>query len=123
MQHVLTKKEVDALVDNNWKISADDSEFKDLSLLLSQCELWENEVVLFPYFLSQTLERKAKIGEDCASIIKQVFGLPDTMWLSMQNFDIEFVKYMFRYLRDRDNLNLEEELIDVQRKLGQHIYE
>ncbi len=121
MQHCLSKEEIDTLVNNNWNVD-DDNEFRDLNLLLSQCKIWENEMVLFPYFLSQVLERRSKMGNDCSSIIQQVFEMPSTMLLSIQGFDAKFIKYIFYYLRDR-NLTLQEELIDVQSKFGQHVYE
>ncbi len=121
MQRCLSKRELDLLVDNNWSLSGDD-ESDNLVQLLDQCESWENELICFSYFLSQTLERKAKTGMDCQVTLRQTFQKSSEMWLTIQQFDAKFIKYLFRNVRDR-NVTLEDGLIEVQTKLGQHIYE
>ena len=120
MQRCLTKRELDLLVDNNWSLIEDD-ESDELVQLLEQCESWENELICFSYFLSQKLERKAKVGGDCQLVLRQTFQRSLEMWLSIQQFDAKFIKYLFRSVRDR-NVTLEEGLIEVQTRLGQHIY-
>lgn len=121
MQRCLNKRELDLLVDNNWDLTGDD-ESDDLALLLDQCKSWENELICFSYFLSQTLERKAKVDGDCQLVLRQIFQQPSEMWLTIQQFDAKFIKYLFRNVRDR-NITLEDGLIEVQTNLGQHIYE
>lgn len=121
MQRCLSKGELDLLVDNNWNLISD-NESRDLALLLDQCKSWENELICFSYFLSQTLERQAKTGKDCELILRQAFQKPSEMWLTIQQFDAKFIKYLFRNVRDR-SATLEEGLIEVQTKLGQYIYE
>lgn len=121
MQHCLSKKELDLLIDNNWNLVGED-ELENLSQLLNSCKNWENELVCFSYFLSQALERKEKAGTDCQAVLKRAFELSSEMWLLMQLFDSDFIKYLFRYVRDKD-VSLEKELIDAQVKLGEHIYE
>lgn len=121
MQHCLRKRELDLLVDNNWTLAEDD-DFEELNLLLQQCKYWENELICFSYFVSQTLERKAKTSADCELILRHTFQQPSEMWLTIQQFDSKFIKYLFRNVRDR-NVTLEDGLIEVQTKLGQHIYD
>lgn len=121
MQHCLSKRELDLLIDNNWVLS-EDEEFEELTLLLQQCKYWESELVCFSYFLSQILERKAKAEIDCAPILEQTFLRSSEMWLSIQQIDAKFIHYLFRHVRDR-KVSLEDSLVEVQRNLGLHIYE
>lgn len=109
------------LIDNNWTLVEDD-DFEELVLLLEQCKYWESELVCFSYFLSQLLERKAKANVDCKSILEKTIHQTSEMWLSVQQFDIKFIKYLFRYTRDR-NVVLEDNLIEIQLNMGQHLYE
>jgi len=121
MQYCLNKRELDLLVDNDWNLPEDD-EFVNLALIQNQCKSWELEMICFSYFLSQTLERKSKTGADCQAILRKTFEHSSDMWLLIQQFDLKFINYIFRYVRDK-NMELEDELIEAQIKLGQHIYE
>jgi len=121
MQHCLSKKELDLLIDNNWNFIAE-YEFENLGQLLNSCKNWESELVCFSYFLSQALERKEKAEGDCQVILRRAFELSSEMWLLIQQFDSEFIRYLFRYVRDK-NVSLEEGLIGIQINLSQHIYE
>ncbi len=120
MQRCLSKEELGVLIDNDWKLPDDDA--VDLSVCLYQSRYWESELICFSYFLSQVLERKAKNNDDCKQILEKAFQQTSEMWLSFQDFDGKFIKYLFRYIRDKDVL-LENDLIEIQRNLGQHKYE
>lgn len=122
MGYCLRKKELDILVDKGWDISSLEYEHEHLKHQLSQCEFWESEVHILMYFLSKTLERNLKSGVACDPIIEKVFQQSTDTWLSLQGFDAKFISYMFRNLRD-SKMNLEDNLVEIQEKLSQFIYE
>jgi hypothetical protein len=92
-----------------------------LMTLLDSCRNWNIELMCLTYLLSKILERKGKGNADCQQILERIFTLPDEMWLSYQEFDLGFVKYLFRHIRNTE-LDLETDLINAQNKLSDHVY-
>ena len=120
MQYCLNKEEIDLLLSNDWEIKED---FPDeLKPLLENSQNWHVELVCLTYLLSKVLERKQKNGIDCDVLLRQAMNITNEMWLSYQDSDLEFVKYLFRHVR-KNELDLESNLIDIQNRLSEHIYD
>jgi hypothetical protein len=100
----------------------EEEEYRILGEFISDCRSWGSELVCLSYFLSRSLERKEKAGDDCQVILKRAFELTSEMWLLIQQFDSKFIKYLFRHVRNQDE-SLEGDLIGIQQNLSQHIYE
>jgi len=121
MHHCLSKAELDWLIDNNWN-PVEEEEYKILGEIISDCKSWDSELVCLSYFLSRALERKEKAGDDCQVILKRTFDVSSEMWLLIQQFDLKFIKYLLRHVRNQEE-SLEVDLIGIQQNLSEHIYE
>jgi hypothetical protein len=120
MRHCLNKEEINFLLDNNWEITEDVS--NDLILLLESCKEWHVELICLTYLLSKVLEQKTKDGIECGKILMQAMAITNKMWLSYQYFDLNFVKYLFRHVRQKE-IDLENNLIEIQNRFSEHIYD
>lgn len=122
MHYCLTKEELTKLIDLKANfINGLSSEDWLLSLWVDNAENWQDELTGLSYFLSQILEVKLKQGVDCQNLITLIHELPDQMWVRLQQFDIEFVRYMLAQVRS-SGLSLEENLIEIQNSLGEYKY-
>jgi len=120
MHHCLTKAELQdvlALKVDNIAISTE-----ALRIWVGLADNWQDELGALTYLLSQILERRAKDGYDCETLIRMFYALPDAMWLDIQEFDSRFIKYMLVNLRDRSK-SLEDELVELQNRFRDHNYE
>jgi len=96
-----------------------------LQVLIDGAESWQDELCCLNYLFSQVLERRLKKGNDHQAeqeCINMLYQLSEHMSLYIQELDSEFVDYMLKCVRDR-SLSLEEELIQIQNKLGEHSYD
>lgn len=121
MGKCLTKSETQKLIDsceNMYELDEEDCLF---SLAIENSRNWEYELTFLSYLLSKILERKKSRGENCMSLLKLAYNLPNDMWLSIQEFDVRFIQYMVRSER-KPMLSLEERLIELQGDLDEHIY-
>lgn len=83
---------------------------------------WHDQLICLSYFLSIILERKKQDGEDCQKIIDEIYQQPEELFLSIQEFDSDFVHYIIRHTRNR-SLSLEDDLILLQNDLAEHLYD
>lgn len=121
MNKCLNKEEFEKIVDLKAKLNDLDEEDYLLSIMIDNAENWQDKLVGLSYFLSQILERKLKKNIGCDSLIKLVYSLPDEMWFSIQEFDVNFIDYMMSCERI-SVLSLEERLIEVQYDLDEYRY-
>lgn len=120
MYHCLNKEEIDLLLSNNWEITED---FPDiLKPLIEGSKDWHIELVCLTYLLSKVLERKNKDGVECETLLQTAMSITNEMWLTYQFSDLNFVKYLFRHVRQNE-LDLESNLIEIQNRLSDYIYD
>jgi len=120
MHHCLSKEELRQLLDSRNGTKEIDDEL--LQIWVANAESWVDEISGLNYFLSQILERKRQSGEECGPVIDLFFEMEDTMALTIQAFDLRFVDFMLRCVRDR-SMSLEEELIALQNDVGDYRYD
>ncbi|MCK4817531.1 hypothetical protein KA005_17315 [bacterium] len=121
MNKCLNKEEFEKLIDLKAKLNDLDEEDYLLSIMIDNAENWQDKLVGLSYFLSQILERKLKKNIGCDSLIKLVYSLPDEMWFSIQEFDVNFIDYMMS-CEHKPGLSLEERLIETQYDLDEYRY-
>lgn len=120
MHHCLSKQELKQLLDA--KNGVQEIEDELLRIWVANAECWTDELAGLNYFLSQILERKQRSGEDCGPLIDLFFDLENQMALIPQAFDLRFVEFMLRRVRNR-SMSLEEELITLQDDVGDYRYD
>ena len=124
MQRCLNKEQSVQLLDidvENFKLRNDPSEFE---ILLHNCRNWDAQLTLLAYLMSQIFESKSKQGIDKNSLTDKLYKMLDLreyIWLNIQEFDVNFIDYLYRYTKD-DSLNLEESLVQIQDWLNEHKY-
>lgn len=122
--HCLSSTQLQELITLDLGGFSPSSEVNEIEYLV-QCSInWEVELVYITYFLSHILEANLKLGTSHAAILAQVdklYGLREAMWLSIQEMDVEFVRFLFRRVRDRRE-SLETCLIITQTRLSEREY-
>lgn len=83
---------------------------------------WHDQLICLSYFLSIILERKKEDGEDCQKVIDEIYKLPEALFLSIQEFNSDFVRYMLSHTRN-NSLSLEEDLVLLQNDLAERLYD
>ena len=89
--------------------------------LIEDCKSWQIELISFTYFLSHFLERRQRQSTVSISLLPQILSLQDSMWLTFQEFDEDFVRYMFENVR-QEHLSLHQNLIALQNQLNEYQY-
>jgi hypothetical protein len=93
-----------------------------LSNRIANAENWQDELCGITYLFSKILEKRLKDGSDCNYLIDVLYSLEEEMWFHVQECDTNFIEYMLRNIRTI-GLSLDEELIELQSKIGNHMYE
>jgi len=123
MHHCMNREELRQFIE--FKTDQRIVENNALQVLIDGAESWQDELCCLNYLFSQVLERRLKKGNDHQAeqeCINMLYQLSEHMSLCIQELDSEFVDYMLKCVRDR-SLSLEEELIQIQNKLGEHSYD
>ncbi|NMC63207.1 MAG: hypothetical protein GYA55_08555 [SAR324 cluster bacterium] len=94
----------------------------ELKARFSLAQDWQEQLICLAYLLSMVLEGKAKGKRDYSTTIDKIYELSTEIYLSIQEFDSDFIKYMLEHTRDK-SLLLEEELVGLQARLSEHSYD
>jgi hypothetical protein len=121
MHHCLNKEELKIVIEyKNGKIGLIDDE--QLRIWLEGAESWQDEVCCLNYIFSQIIDREHQRGTNCNELIELLYKLGEEMFFTIQEIDYKYISELLRNVR-RIELTLEEELILLQNKIGEHQYE
>jgi hypothetical protein len=120
MHYCLNRDELKKLIDFN--ASSINVENEELSSRIENAKNWQEELSGLTYLFSKILEKKSKDGSDCQPLIETLYRLEEQMWFYIQECDAVFIEYMLKNIRNM-SLSLDEELIELQSNLGNHMYE
>jgi len=95
---------------------------EELDIIVDGARIWQDELICFSYLFSMILEKKTKEGFDCHRYIDEIYKLPEELFLSIQEFDSDFIRYMMGNMRN-DSLSLEEDLVQLQTRLSEYSYD
>lgn len=119
MRFCLSKSEIRYLIDEQLGLlSIIDPTLK---AAVENSRAWLDELISMNYLFAQVLERKKKMGQDCATAIARYHTSADEMYFGIQEHTPEFLDYMLKNVSDRD-LSLEDRLIRIQTNLSNHEY-
>ena len=93
-----------------------------LQIWISDAEGWAVELGALNYFVSHILERKKRAGEPYAEILDVFFDLENHMSFIPQSFDLRFIDFMLRTVRNVST-SLEDELVSLQNNVGEYRYD
>jgi hypothetical protein len=119
MVYCLSKAELSEFLDYCHKNKAPTIE--GLSSRIESATLWLEELSALTYLFSHIVENRLESGLDCDELISLYYDLEKNLWLEIQNFDLEFIGYLLHNLTNNE-LDLEEELIDCQRRRREFYY-
>lgn len=95
-----------------------------IKLLIEEWETWNLELVCMATLLTQLLDNRQKQSDDIDvyDILKRIYSLSEERGLfSVEEIDERFIEYMLRDVR-RTNLNIEDDLAEIRRNLGERQY-
>ena len=120
MNHCLNADEVKSLI--RYKQSDVIPYDEWLETIFSKAEDWEDELSLLSYFLGKIVLSNRDHDEDAMlEVIEFVYSLRSQMFVTIQPMGADFVELMLRNTRT-PHLSLDDELSNVQRKLGEFDY-
>jgi len=121
-KYCLTKADLNNLIDFCvMGQSFYDDEVLEFQARLQASQYWETELICLTYFLSHILENRQTHEIDISPIMQRLKALPEEIWISYQEFNHEFINYLFRSLR-QEGLTLDENLVDIQVRLNEYKY-
>ncbi|WP_323312919.1 hypothetical protein [Anabaena cylindrica] len=91
--------------------------------LVEEWESWNLELVSLATLLSQFLDNQQNQNNvDVYNILEKIYTLSDERGLfSVEEIDERFIEYMLQDFR-RDNLSIEDDLVEIRRNLGERKY-
>ncbi len=119
----LNKDFLDSLLkflSNSEKYPVEDDELK---AIIEGAYAWDIEVSLIIYFFRSYLQKKANAGTLDTKEIESFYDLINCGNFRYQEFDREFIDYLFYYSRSKMKMNLEDILVTVQQHLSENNYE
>ena len=120
VHHCLNADEVKSLIRYKQSKAIPDNEW--LETIFSKAEEWEDELSLLCYFLGKIVLSNRDQDEDAMlEVIEFVYSLPSQMFVTIQPMGADFIDLMLRNTRT-SHLSLDDELSNVQRKLGEFDY-
>lgn len=120
MHHCLNKDAISGLIDKQIEnLTIDDPV---LILRIENAELWYDELSLLSYLLSQILENKKTAGIDCQRLINLIYELSNNMYLTIEEFNFDYICFMLGNLRNKE-LSLEDELVRIQNGFREYGYD
>ena len=122
MKYTLTKDQLTCFIRNNWNRQEISKEGDDeIMALFDGATNWFFELVCHTYFASQILERIYRSGENPSSWLNILFEQPYKRWLTLQEFDEDFITFLFVNARNK-NISLDDNLLELQNMLNDHHY-
>lgn len=120
MPYCMNREELKQFLD--FKISCQPIDNNELVHWITEADCWQDELSCLIYLFAQIIDRKNQEEKPCQKLIEFLYQLPEQMYLTIQEFDSEFIDNMLRHIRD-NSLSLEEELVKFQDRISQHQYE
>lgn len=94
----------------------------ELQSIVDNAKYWDFEIIIISYLLSKNFEiRKKRNKENSEQIIDELFNFQNTMYVTFQEFDYDFINFMYSNIRQNE-YSLEEELLNIQEKLKERFY-
>ncbi|NES20344.1 MAG: hypothetical protein F6K41_15775 [Symploca sp. SIO3E6] len=121
-QHCLNREDLSKFIEVEFGL-ADLSEDAHIGSLIEAWENWYLEFVCLATLLSQVLENKQKQSINVYAILQGVYSFSERKGLfSIEPLDEKFIEYMLsRYVR-KEELEIEEHLIEIRRDFGEYRY-
>ena len=122
--HCLTQKELSHFIEIELHDSVNESDEKDLAPILESWHSWDKELICLATVFSQYLEKKLKANDNAIDILDNIFDLPENksgLWVTIEGFGEEFVKYFLSNLRN-SKMSIEDDLNYLREQLGEHNY-
>lgn len=96
----------------------------EVDYLFDNARRWETQLICLTYLLAHVIEAELKRGwsvDQATKLVQRLYELQDSIWLTMQEMDSEFIRFMFRHVRYKEQ-TLEECLMEIQSKLSNRDY-
>lgn len=93
-----------------------------LKIWVESSHNWQVELGFLNYLFVQILERTKRASLNCQQYINCLYGLENTMYIRIHEFNRQFIDYMSLCIR-QDTLSLEEELVQLHNKMCEYIYD
>ncbi|WP_345953000.1 hypothetical protein [Mucilaginibacter sp. PAMB04168] len=106
-------------IENN---ATDPIEDEDLNAVIEGAGSWDFKVTLINYFFTSFLQRRINSGDYTGDEINLYYRLTETGNYDYQEFNRDFIEYLFSYSRSKMTMNLEEILIHVQQDFSDNNY-
>ena len=122
-QYCLNKDQMSRFIDIEIYDARLYKEEDELSIILSNWNGWDVELVCFATLFSHILERRQKQTKDAFSLLERIYNLTEERGLGLVIEEIgeQFVEYMLKHIR-RGEISLEEDLIDIRHQFSEHDY-
>jgi len=95
----------------------------ELARVLEDAESWMTEITLHTYLVCVALEGQRADVTESARVVTCLYELDSEMLIRFQELDRDFLAYMLLQPRRRRELSLVDELVDLQRRLGEYRYD
>lgn len=113
MHYCLDKLELSNFISYNFNNEVLD---KNLELIVNNSKFWEDEISIINYLFTLFLESISFDENEKYCFIQELYKLQDVMFISIQEFDFDFIKSILLY-EVKNELNFEEKLIEFQNRL------
>ena len=110
MFHCLSQQELSDFIDHLVLYKMKDD--KILNAIIQHSQDWHQEIIILAYFLTIVLARKKKENDYNQTILDSIYGLPEDMFLEINGFNNDFIKFLLINIRDK-SLSLEEDLLNI----------
>ena len=101
----------------------DDIDLLDLKEIIVGAYSWEYEVSLIVYFYSKRIQKKQNNYSLDLAELTMFYNLNNDGYFNYQEFDRDFVSYLFDYSRSKINMSLEEVVVTVQQDFVNNKYD
>jgi len=123
-QYCLNKEELSRFIKIVFGTANLHTEAEQIKLLIEEWESWNLELVCMATLLSQLLDSQQNKSVDINvyNILTGIYSLSEERGLfSVEQIDERFIEYMLQDIR-RVNLNIEDDLVEIRRNLGERKY-
>jgi hypothetical protein len=123
MKFSLTRDYLEEFLDKLGKGKVDQIDLYDLKDIIEGAYAWEFEVCLIVYFYTKRVQKKQNSASLDLSELEVFYSLNKEGYFSYQEFDREFVSYLFDYSRSKTTQSLEDLLVSVQQDFIEKKYD